>query len=373
MDHREQRGLKRAITRPIDYDFSQQFEYQRCKVQDISSPGQPRSNFRSMGFETIDLTGAGALQSLLAAVNEAGEITPGQASQLRRCLRGRVFQMSQRKCLKMLYIAPEGLIMRKSGPNGLKVDPDVELGQMNGHDAAPAIHGDQDVRGTPLKQMMRGFAPWMFRHQTPDGSNHLSPLVLVNVWIPLHQITRPLTLMDRSTLNSHEHQLRYALPTDSFLDRDQQTELNDIWSFLHDDAQQWYFRSDMGHDQAYVFDTLGTPHGSFILPGEDVAEQYYLQLQQLRRELLEGSVILPPVPVAMDLPSDTTAPLRRAIEAMAGLVATVPLDNPGQTSVDVWSARAAAAMDAVVRKSLEMRVVALWLPDIWPFSRRRTS
>jgi hypothetical protein len=75
----------------------------------------------------------------------------------------------------------------------------------------------------------------------------------------------------------------------------------------------------------------------------------------------------------MDLPSDTTAPLRRAIEAMAGLVATVPLDNPGQTSVDVWSARAAAAMDAVVRKSLEMRVVALWLPDIWPFSRRRTS
>ena len=70
----------------------------------------------------------------------------------------------------MLQIAPEGLIMRTAGPNGLKLDPDAEMSEMNGHDAALAIHGDQDVRGTPLKQIMRGFAPWIFRHQTPDGA-----------------------------------------------------------------------------------------------------------------------------------------------------------------------------------------------------------
>ena len=54
---------------------------------------------------------------------------------------------------------------------------------------------------------------------------------------------------------------------------------------------------------------------------------------------------------------------------MAELVASMPRDNP--TAVDEWLARATAAMDAVVRRSLEMRVVALLLPDIWPFNRSR--
>src|SRR5690606_15209679 len=105
------------------------------------------------------------------------------------------------------------------------------------------------------------------------------PLVLVNLWIPLQQVTRPLALMDRRTLDARAHQLRYALPTDGFLEREEDTRENDIWAFLHDAGQQWYFHSHMGHDRAYVFDTLGEPHGAFILPGEDVAEYYYLQLQ----------------------------------------------------------------------------------------------
>ena len=39
------RGLKRAITRAIDTDFSQQFEYQRCKVRDLSAPDSLPLNF----------------------------------------------------------------------------------------------------------------------------------------------------------------------------------------------------------------------------------------------------------------------------------------------------------------------------------------
>jgi hypothetical protein len=369
VDDQDGRGLKRAITRPLDEAFARQFEYRRCQVRDWSAPEQPSPNFRTMGFEPISLARSDSLQTLLAQVRQAGEISTEQARQLRRQLRGRVFPMSQGKCLKMLHVAPEGLIMRKGGPNGLKVDPDIEMGEMNGHDAAMAIHGDQDVRGTPLKQMMRGFAPWMFRHQTPDGSNRLSPLVLVNLWIPLQQVTRPLTLMDRRTLNARDHQLRYALPTDTFLDRTEDMRENDIWSFLHDDAQQWYFHSHMAHDQAYVFDTLGEPHGSFILPGEDVAERYYLQLQLLRKQLAAGEKIERPVVAASDLPATTTAPLRQAIESMAGLIATAPVDKVGQPAVGVWQARAGEAMDSVVRKSLEMRVVALLLPNIWPFNR----
>ncbi|MCB1690215.1 MAG: hypothetical protein KDI33_17085 [Halioglobus sp.] len=369
IDDVDDRGLKRAITRPIDEPFSRQFEYRRCQVRDWSAPGQPPLNFRTMGFESISLARSDSLQNLLAQIRQAGEITVPQARQLRRLLNGRVFPLSRGRCLKMLHVAPEGLIMRKGGPNGLKVDPDTEMGEMNGHDVALAIHGDQDVRGTPLKQMMRGFAPWMFRHQTPDGSNRISPLVLVNLWIPLQQVTRPLTLMDRRTLNAREHQLRYALPTDTFLDRSEDMRENDIWSFLHDEAQQWYFHSHMAHDQAYIFDTLGEPHGSFILPGEDVAERYYLQLQMLRKQLKSGGDIERPLAETVNLPADTTEPLRQAIESMARLIATVPVDKVGKPVVDVWLARATEAMDAVVRKSLEMRVVALLLPNFWPFNR----
>lgn len=373
IEDQEGRGLKRAITRPIDYDFASQFEYRGCTVRDISAPVQPRPSFRKMGFETIDLTGRESIQSLLADIRQAGEISAEQARQLRRLLRGGVFRLSEGKCLRILHVAPEGLIMRKGGPNGLKVDPDARMSEMNDHDVALAIHGDQDVRGTPLKQIMRGFAPWLFRHQTPDGSNRVSPLVLVNLWIPLQQITRPLTLMDRSTLNSAEHQLRYALPTDSFLDRSEDMRVNDIWAFLHDEEQQWYFHSHMEHDQAYVFDTLGEPHGSFILPGEEIAESYYLLLKKLCSQLEAGTEVDRPGPEEFVLPLDTTAELRRAIESMAGLVASVPDDNPGKPAVDVWLARAREAMDSVVRKSLEMRVVALLLPNVWPFNRNLRS
>jgi hypothetical protein len=125
----------------------------------------------------------------------------------------------------------------------------------------------------------------------------------------------------------------------------------------------------MAHDQAYVFDTLGEPHGSFILPGEEVAERLYLQLQLLRKQLAAGETVRKPIAAASDLPSSTTAPLRQAVESMANLVAGAPVDKLGQPAVDVWLARAAEAMDSVVRKSLEMRVVALLLPNIWPFNR----
>jgi len=365
------RGLKRVRTRGAGYGSARHLDYRRCTIRDWSAPGQPRPSLRKMGFEAIDLSGIAPLQALLKAIREAATITPDQGSQLRRHLRGRVFPLSDGRCLRMLSIAPEGLIMRTGGPNGLQVDPASQMSEMNGHDVAISVHGDQDVRGTPLKQIMRGRAPWLFRHQTPDGSNLLSPLMLVNLWIPLQQITRPLTLMDRRTLNGREHQLRYALPTDAFLDRSQDMRLNDIWSFLHDDAQAWYFHPDLDHRSAYVFDTLGEPHGAFILPGESVAEQYYLQLRALGEQLRAGvAPRIPPAPPE-PLPANTTAPLRRAIGAMAQLVESVPRDNPPPAVVDDWLARAARAMDALVRRSLEMRVVALLLPDAWPFNRSR--
>ena len=371
-DH-ENRGLKRATTRPLDAQFTRQFEHRNVTVRDWSAPEYAQLNLRKMGFDCIDLSPIQSLQTLLGQVRQAGEISPQQARQLRWELSGKVFPLSGGGCLKLLFIAAEGLILRSGGPNGLKIDPDLKPGEMNGHDVALAIHGDQDVRGTPLKQMMRGFAPWLFRHQTPDGSNKASPVTLVNLWLPLQQITRPLTLMDRRTLNAREQQLRYGLPTESFLDRREDMRTNDIWSFLYDDAQQWYFHSDMHHDKAYVFDTLGEPHGSFILPGENVAEFYYLQLRDLSRCLSGSKQSQEAVGDAPEIPAATTDALRRAIDAMVALVASAPTDQQQPEIVATWLASAATAMDSVVRKSLEMRVVAALLPDVWPFNRSAVS
>lgn len=358
----DNRGLKRAVTRPLDGDFDAQFEMRECALNDWSRRGAGALDLLTMGFEAIDLSPHKELQALLAGVRAAAEITPDEAKQLRRLLTGRVFPLAQGKCLKFLNIAPEGLIMRQGGPNGMKLGH--TMSEMNGHDVAMAVHGDQDVFGTPLRQIMRGRAPMILRHQSPDARNTLSPLVLVNVWIPLQQITRPLTFMDRRTLKGPQQQLRYALPTETFLDRSEDMRFNDIWSFLYDEEQGWYFSSDMGHDQAYVFDTLGEPHGATTLPGEEVAEYYYRVLKQRLLALETGEPLdeggQPP-----ELPADTPEALHNAVARMAQLAAA----QPSVDASDTWRADVEEALDKVVRKSLEMRVVAVLLPNVWPFNR----
>ena len=119
----------------------------------------------------------------------------------------------------------------------------------------------------PLTQLMDGRAPTLFRHDSPDGYNHDESTMLVNMWIPLQQITQPLVLADGRSIDRRKHQLRYGLATDSFLDRDDDLAVNDIWTFMYDPDQQWYFRSEMDFRSAYVFDTLSTPHGAAVLPG----------------------------------------------------------------------------------------------------------
>ena len=138
--------------------------------------------------------------------------------------------------------------------------------------------------------------------------------MLINLWIPLQQITRPLVLMDKRTLDRGQHQLRYGLPTDAFLDRDEDRRVNDIWTFLYHDQQRWYFTSEMDSKRAYVFDTLGTPHGSCIVPGEELAERRYRLLDAAREAVhIGGEAALRRATDADrgDLRSHTTLALRR--------------------------------------------------------------
>jgi hypothetical protein len=310
---------------------------------------------------------------VLERVRQASYIANEDATGIRNALLGQSFRLSNGKRLRLLFIAPEGLILRKAGPNGLKVSTE-QMSEMNGHGASQAVHSDQDVRGTPIKQIMRGAGPWLFRHEAPDGANRRSPIFLVNLWIPLQQITRPLTLMDQRSIDRRRHQLRYALPTDDFLQRDEERKLNDIWTFLHDDAQQWYFTSEMDSKRAYVFNTLGTPHGAFILPGEANAEQRYSRLRAALTAIQQhdlNALINNTAPIIDTLPADTTAPLLRAIAAMDSLLEEAHQQATtlcATTNTD-WQIRAAIAMDKLIRKSIELRAVAIVLPDIWPLNR----
>lgn len=366
----ERPGVLRAAASTADANGAERFAIHACRIRDCAQPGTPVPDLARTGFETIDLAPLTELQQTLERVRRASRIAPEDAEAIRRELRGRSFRLGNGKRLRLLFIGSEGLILRKAGPNGLKTNPDEPLTEMNGHEASQSVHSDQDVYGTPIRQLMRGAGPWIFRHESPDGTNRRSPLFLVNIWIPLQQVTRPLTLMDQRTVDRRRHQLRYALPTDSFLNRSEDARINDIWSFLHDDAQQWYFTSTLDARHAYVFNTLSTPHGAFILPGEAAAEQRYLRLQGVLAALRDGdtaALLAHTAPLDDALPAATTAPLRAAIAAMDALLAEARTGSPDALVASDWPARAATAMDALVRKSIELRAVAIMVPDVWPF------
>jgi hypothetical protein len=147
------------------------------------------------------------------------------------------------------------------------------------------------------------------------------------------------------------------------LERDADNEINDIWSFLHDDAQRWYLRSEMDHRTAWLFNTLSTPHGAGVLPGEDVAARCFRVLQDAELAVGRGDAAALTDAVSQmegaTIPEGAPASLRVAIERMLSLCASVAGDASG-TLADggaAWLAAAAAARQAVVRMSLELRLV----------------
>lgn len=361
--------LRRARTlAPAEMDDPASFDHHVCRVHDCSALPEFRPDLRAHGFTHADLSPLTALQSILQRVRAAGRIADSDAREIRRRLLGRTLKLANGERLLLVFIARDGFFMRRAGPNGRKLGPSHTLG-LNDHDAAREVHADQDVEGTPLRQILRGAAPWLFHHDSPTRSNRRSPLHLVNLWIPLEQTTRPLALMDRSSLDRRAHQLRHGLPTDAFLKRRADMRVNDIWTFLHDDRQRWYYTSAMDPGTAYVFSTLGTPHGSFILPGEDQAELRHHQLtaaiaaverrdEQAARNILDR----PALPAPVD---PTPAPLRRAIAAMDAVLAEARANIPALCRGDgaaAWSTRATVAAELVVRKSLEMRAIGVLLP-----------
>jgi hypothetical protein len=359
-------AVLRARTHPNDGYARNPTVMHACRIHDLAAGGT-RIGLTRTGFDLVDVSGLRSLQRTLARVRARGSMTEADASELRRSVKGRSVRLSDGRALRFLYVAPEGILLRKAGPNDVPLEPGG-VTRTRGHGAATSVHADQDVRGTPVRQILRGAGPLIFRHEAPDGANRWSPVFLLNLWIPLQQITRPLALMDERTLDRRRHQLRYALPTDAFLDRAPDRRLNDIWSCLPDEGQRWYFSSEMDASRAYVFNTLSVPHGAFVVPGEDVAERLYLKLRRALEAVARGDrEALAQAASGASEPTDHvgTAPLRRAIEAMGSLLVEA---RGGRALADraAFRARAEAAMDGVVRKSVELRALAIVAPSWSP-------
>lgn len=363
------RGQRRART--LDAAAARDpasYERRVCDAWDLAALAGEGPALREHGFARADLSPLPALQAALARVRDAGHLGEADAAEIRRRLLGRSLALSGGERLRVLFIAGEGFFMRRAGPNGLRLGDDGTRHGMNDHDAAMTVHADQDVDGTPLRQLLRGLAPRLFHHDSPGHANPRSRLHLVNLWIPLVQVTRPLALMDRRSLDRRAQQLRYGMPTDDLFRRRPELRVNDLWTFLHDDAQRWYFSAAIDTGSAYVFETLGTPHGALILPGEDRAEARYKQIAAAIAGIQRRDA--PAVARALDRDAHdetysepATTPLRAAIATMDAALAEGRALAPALARGDDpsgWCARAAAAAERVVRRSLEMRAVA-WL------------
>lgn len=355
-------GLFRAGPRASGPYGGESVEFHECQATDACQHDTVRPDLLELGFDTVDLSTLEDLQKVFGRVAEAGHITDEDAVAIRASLQGATLALSSSASAEVIYIADEGFIMRRAGPNGMSLVGPWSTG-MNDHGAATSVHADQDVYGTPLTQVMDGRAPALFRHDSPDGHNHDSGLMLVNLWIPLRQITQPLTLADGRSVDRRRHQLRLGLVTSSFLEREDEMAINDIWTFLHDSSQRWYLRSEMDHNSAYVFNTLSTPHGASTLPGEELAEQCYRALADAEAAVVSGDAqaVAEAVAPALDVDCGDDVPpaLRSAIAAMVAVAETAHNEPDAVCAdrADEWLAASQTARDLVVRMSLELRLV----------------
>jgi hypothetical protein len=346
----ERPGLLRSPTRERSTAYDDRgVAFEVCAINEIDGADEaPR--FLEAGFEAVRLPRRPGLTSLLGEIRDAGEAGDEQVTRLRSLLTGAAIELADGSRLRVDHVADEGVIVRQAGPGGIEVDGAEHHGAIN-------VHIDQDVLGTPLRQLFDGGAAEVFGHDSPDSHNQTSTQHLVNLWLPLRQVTRPLTLMDGRSLDRRRHQLRYQLPVDGFLDREEDQSVNDIWVCLHDPAQEWWFRAEVEVGDAYVFDTLSTPHASFVLPGEDVAADRYRRLGAVIEAVRAGDPgRARELASALPLDLDPTAgrSLRAAVAAIDDLLAETRA-VPAADLDAAWCVRAEAARNGVVRCSLELR------------------
>ena len=98
----ERAGMLRAATHRVDADVRAVSELRSCRLRDWSASDAPNLDLEGMGFESIDLSDLGQLQSTLEHVRQAGRVTPADASAIRREMRGYSATLSSGKRLRLL-------------------------------------------------------------------------------------------------------------------------------------------------------------------------------------------------------------------------------------------------------------------------------
>lgn len=334
-----------------------------CDVTDLSAPGAVEPGLDEAGFETIDLGADIELQAALDDVRDRGRLTSDAEAAIRRSLTGMEVELASGMRVRIDLVVDDGLFHRRSGPGWTDANPGGIDG-VNGHGGARYVHGDQDVYGTPLRQLMHGTAPDTFRHVTPDGRNDDATVWLLNLWIPIHAPVQPLALMDRRTVDAQRHQLRFGLPVDGFLARDEDAAINDIWRFLHHEDQRWFVRTDMDSRQGYLFNTLGTAHGAACLRGEDALAPLWQALSEAVGAIDAGGAA--PAVTAIEVstpepPDDATHTIRDGWTQLAEQIdrANAMIAEPGPDARwQDWRTETRAVLESLVRRSIELRLVA---------------
>jgi hypothetical protein len=343
----------RTVSEPV---APQDLEGQPCDIEDLDESGRV-ATLAVDGSEPMRVPDRRGLHQRLRTIRDDVRMDGADVSAIRRSLTRARLRSADGSSLLIVHVAGEGVLFRCAGPNGIDLRG---RGLMADHGGAAVVHADQDALGRPFHQLTKGWGHRLFRHDSIDSSNRRSPLVLVNVWMPLQQVTQPLAMMDNRTLDRARDQLHYELPTDGILDRDAEHAQNDIWWFRHDAAQRWHFRSGIGLGDAWVFETLSTPHGAFTVPGEEVAAEGFRRVDRAIAAVEAGGPF--EESTQLDVEAAGTAPLRAAIRELQAVLDAAPGAVHSDEHAAAWLERARRAQDAVLRKSIEVRAVAIRVP-----------
>jgi hypothetical protein len=359
-------------------------------------------SLRPNGLEYIQMEADPMLTAALDTLARANKLSTETIALVRQRLEGRTIPLSGDASLLVVHVATSGLMMRAVGPNQTAT---------HGHSWNPIAHSDQNVQGYPLKRLMAGFAPLLFHWR-------YSPVKLLNLWIPIQPVKcQPLVLMDAATI-AQSNQLHYHIyAKDKFLGE----RLNDCWVFTHNSSQQWWWRSNFGNPEsenvtdAVLFSTLHTPHTSTTLPGEELLQPLWhglrligqkaqakaqtidtgavdtvgtgtaprlscgevsellLQTQQaadsVRHALLWDAdpdvkePLTPPVRDTMRQLLDMHESIKNTCGSADNDTTTAAVQHDVQHDVHAYALEAHAVTDRVIRKSLEMRLVAIQMPS----------
>lgn len=345
----------RTVSEPVE---RQDLAAHPCEIEDLDESGRAVT-LTVHGSETMRIPDRRGLHRRLMDVRATSRMDGTDISAIRRSLTGARVRSADGSTLLIVHVAGEGVIFRCAGPNGIDLSG---RGLMADHGGAAVVHADQDPLGRPFHDLTKGLGHRLFRHQSIDSSNRRSPLLLVNLWMPLQQVTQPLTMMDNRSLDRTRDQLHYELPTEGILDRDDEHAQNDIWWFRHDPDQRWHFRSRIALGEAWVFETLSTPHGAFTVPGEEVAAEGFRLVDRAIAAVEAGLAVEESTP--LDVDAAGTAVLRAAIGELQAVLDDAPRAPFSGDEAAPWLARARRAQDAVLRKSIEVRAVAIRVPGL---------